>query len=77
DETFYWSFDPDGIVRMSQAALEGLALPCVNFRAEACGCWWNQEVYDSIANLQRTKGFDPISPDVAIKLGYPLVDVNG
>jgi hypothetical protein len=75
-ETYYWSFDPNGIERLPQDALEELALPNVNFQAQVFGRWWRKEAYDSIAQVHHTNGFDPTSQDVAIKLGYPLVDVD-
>jgi hypothetical protein len=37
NETHYWSFDPDGAARLSQEAVEELALPTVHFLASAQG----------------------------------------
>ncbi|KAJ7214692.1 hypothetical protein C8J57DRAFT_1538406 [Mycena rebaudengoi] len=76
EETYYWSFDPNGIERLSQDALEELALPHVHFRAQAVGEQWSKEIYDCIAKFHRTKGFDPTNKGVAIELGYPLVDID-
>jgi hypothetical protein len=76
-ERYYWSFHPEGIHRLPQDALDELNLPQVTFRAQVYGKCWTHEVYNLIADFHRTKGFDPTSQDVAIELGYPLVDVDG
>jgi hypothetical protein len=76
NETYYWSFDPEGLDRLPHDALDKLTLPCASFQAFVYGAQWSKEVYDSIADWDRAKGFDPTTPDVAIELGYPLVDVE-
>jgi hypothetical protein len=76
DATYYWSFDPYGIERLPQDTSEELALPHVNFLAQVYGFQWSEEICESITQVHRTKGFDPIGQDVAIKLGHPLVDVD-
>jgi hypothetical protein len=48
----------------------------MSFRALVSGVRWSQEEYDAIAGCHRGKGFDPTGQDVAIELGYPLVDVD-
>jgi hypothetical protein len=75
-ETYYWSFDPEGIEHLPQDSLDKFALPSVSFWAQVWGVHWRQEVYDSIATCHHAKGFDPASQDVAIELGYPLLDVD-
>jgi hypothetical protein len=75
-EAHYWSFDPEGIEHLPQDALDKLTLPCVNFQARMFSQWWQQEVYDSIVKCHRAKGFDLTSQDVAIELGYPLLDID-
>jgi hypothetical protein len=52
------------------------SLSHVNFQAQAFGHWWRKEVYDSIATFHYSTGFNYTSQDVAIELGYPLVDVD-
>ncbi|KAJ7279255.1 hypothetical protein C8J57DRAFT_1125109 [Mycena rebaudengoi] len=75
-ETYYWSFDPEGIEHLPQDSLDKLALPSVSFRIQIAVAHWSQEVYDSISAFHHAKGFDPASQDVAIELGYPLLDVD-
>ncbi|KAJ7276566.1 hypothetical protein C8J57DRAFT_1583667 [Mycena rebaudengoi] len=75
-ETYYWSFDPEGIEHLPQDSLDKFALPSVSFRAQVLAVHWSQEVYDSITACHCAKGFDPPSQDVAIELGYPLLDVD-
>ncbi|KAF8145162.1 hypothetical protein K438DRAFT_1992101 [Mycena galopus ATCC 62051] len=76
NETYYWSFDRDGSEKLPPDSIEELGLPHVTFQAYAYGRRWDRKVYDTIANFHRTKGFDPYSEDVAIKLGYPLLDID-
>ncbi|KAJ7276577.1 hypothetical protein C8J57DRAFT_1309718 [Mycena rebaudengoi] len=75
-ETYYWSFDPDGIEHLPQDYLDKFALPSVRLRARVAALHWSQELYDSIAACHHAKGFDPASQDVAIELGYLLLDVD-
>jgi hypothetical protein len=75
-ETYYWSFDPEGIEHLPQDSLDKFTLPSVNFRAQVRAAHWSQEVYDSIATCHHAKDFDPASQDVAIELGYPLLNVD-
>jgi hypothetical protein len=77
DQTYYWAFDPEGLDRLPQDVLDKLSLPRVNFRALVYGEKWKKEIYDAIAACHSAKGFDPTSQDVAIELGYPLMDVDG
>jgi hypothetical protein len=76
NERHYWSFDPEGSGCLSQEALEELALPTVHFKVRASGAHRTQQQYNVIADFHRAKGFDPTSQDVALELGYPLVDVD-
>jgi hypothetical protein len=75
-ERYYWSFDPEGIERLPQDALDNLRVPCVSFRVQVSGKSWRRETYNSIGEFHHAKGFDPASQDIAIKFGYPLVDVE-
>jgi hypothetical protein len=76
NEAYYWSFDPEGKERAPQDALDKLTLPRVDLQALVCGVWWRPEVYNLIADFHRLKGFNPTSQAVAIKLGYPLMEVD-
>jgi hypothetical protein len=61
---------------LPQDALDELALPHVSCRARVAGVQWRKEIYDLIGKFHDAKGFDPISQDVAIELGYPLLNVD-
>ncbi|KAJ7925474.1 hypothetical protein B0H13DRAFT_1124491 [Mycena leptocephala] len=76
NETYYWSFDPKGLERLPQDDLDELALPHVDFYARVYGNQWSQDMYDCIGHCHRAKGFNPTGQDVAIGLGYPLMDVG-
>ncbi|KAJ7697836.1 hypothetical protein B0H17DRAFT_907729, partial [Mycena rosella] len=74
-ETFYWSFDPQGVGRLPEDTAEELGLPDIHFHAFVDGKFWTRDHYNIIRQFHLAKGFDPTSQDVAIELGYPLVDV--
>jgi hypothetical protein len=76
NETYYWSFDCDGSTKLPPHSIEELGLPQVAFQADAYGRRWDRKIYDTIANFHHTKGFDPYSQDVAIELGYPLLNIK-
>lgn len=76
NKTYYWSFDPNGTEQLPRDTWEELGLPHIKFRAEVGGRRWTKEVYDCISQFHRTKGFNPTSQEVAIELGYPLVNVD-
>jgi hypothetical protein len=59
-----------------RGTLDNFSLPDVRLRASVYGKFWENEIYASIAKFHHTKGFDTSSQEVAIKLGYPLVDVG-
>jgi hypothetical protein len=75
-ETHYWSFDPMGVERLSAEKSEHLGLPRVHFHVAVAGCRWEQATYDLIRKFHAAQSFDPGSQDVAIKLGYPLIDID-
>jgi hypothetical protein len=37
---------------------------------------WDTSVYDGILQFHEGKGFDPHSQEVAIELGYPLLELS-
>jgi hypothetical protein len=76
NETYYWSFDPEGLDRLPEDSLDKLVLLRIKFRAIVTAVRWRQEAYDYIADCHCAKGFDPTSQDVAIELGYPFVDLE-
>ncbi|KAJ6578856.1 hypothetical protein DFH09DRAFT_1310824 [Mycena vulgaris] len=75
-ETYYLSFNPQGIERLSEDTIEQIGLPRLSFEAIVHAIQWPQNHYNLIRECHRAKGFDPDTQDVAIELGYPLVDVD-
>ncbi|KAJ7269054.1 hypothetical protein C8J57DRAFT_1509267 [Mycena rebaudengoi] len=75
-ETYFWSFDPFGIERLSQDTLNELALPHIDFEGFVGAAQWSHEDYHLIGQVHCTRGFDPAGQDVAIALRYPLLDVD-
>ncbi|KAJ7207297.1 hypothetical protein B0H12DRAFT_439686 [Mycena haematopus] len=76
NEAYYWSFDPKGLERLPQDDLDGLALPHVDFHARVYGNQWSRDMYGCIGHCHHAKGFNPTSQDVAIGLGYRLLDAG-
>ncbi|KAJ7911629.1 hypothetical protein B0H13DRAFT_1524881, partial [Mycena leptocephala] len=72
---YYWTFDPEGIERFSEDTSEALGLPLVQFHTLVRGDRGSKDDYTLIREFHLDKGFDPDSQDIAIELGYPLVEV--
>ncbi|KAJ6565898.1 hypothetical protein DFH09DRAFT_463023 [Mycena vulgaris] len=75
-EAFYWSHDPRGRDRLSEAAVHALGLPSVFLQARVGGPAWTQANYALLAEFHCAKGFDPTSMDVARDLGYPRANTS-
>jgi hypothetical protein len=75
-EAYYWTFDPEGIERFSEDTSEALGLPLVQFHTLVRGDRGSKDDYTLIREFHLDKGFDPDSQDIAIELGYPLVEVS-
>ncbi|KAJ7116884.1 hypothetical protein C8R44DRAFT_791587 [Mycena epipterygia] len=73
-EALYWSLDPHGSTRLTSEMAEELGVPHVFLESWVTGASWTQQQYDMLAEFHDTKGFNPFSPDIAITLGYPLVE---
>ncbi|KAJ7235349.1 hypothetical protein C8J57DRAFT_1530782 [Mycena rebaudengoi] len=73
---YHWAFDPQGLQRLPEDTWEQLGLPRVHFHASLDAVQWGRTDYDLIGSFHSAKGFEPNSQDVAIELGYPLVDVD-
>lgn len=73
-EALYWSLDPYGSTRLTSEMAEELGVPHVFLESWVKGASWTQPQYDMLADFHDAKGFNPFSPDIAITLGYPLVE---
>jgi hypothetical protein len=73
---YYWSLDPNGLDPIPEDVLDDLSLPEVHFLAMVFCRQWSREKYDAISDFHSAKGFDPDTQDIALKLGYPLVDIQ-
>ncbi|KAJ7779727.1 hypothetical protein B0H16DRAFT_1499679 [Mycena metata] len=73
DEAFYWSFDPQGNRKMTSEEAEEVGVPYVFFESWVTGASWAPDNYDVLSDFHRAKGFDPVSRQIALKLGYPIV----
>jgi hypothetical protein len=51
--------------------------PDFDFRMELLGRSWDRYVYAGLRQFYNANGFDPYTQDVAMELGYSLVDVAG
>ncbi|KAJ8080092.1 hypothetical protein PM082_016920 [Marasmius tenuissimus] len=78
ESLYYWSVDPDGSSRMSEAQCMALGLPCfcrTRVRPVCHGWQWKVEIYDLVRRWQEAKGFDPTTTDFARSMGYPIVEM--
>jgi hypothetical protein len=76
NEKYYWSFDPTGLDRLTHEMAEDIGLPTPQFSVEATGWRLGKSTLDMVRKFHAAKGFDPDSQDVAIAMGYPLVDIK-
>ncbi|KAJ6553213.1 hypothetical protein B0H19DRAFT_1377830 [Mycena capillaripes] len=72
----YWSLDASGAERLSDEEARKHGFPDLVFGMEIMGKSWDSSVYAGLHRLQEAKGFDPCSQEVAIELGYSLVQVS-
>ncbi|KAJ7190724.1 hypothetical protein GGX14DRAFT_701769 [Mycena pura] len=72
ENTFYWSFEPDGSIPLTPEELEDLAPPEVIVNTHIGTRTWIKEDYQLIKEFCVVKGIDPESTNLAIQLGYPL-----
>ncbi|KAJ7930770.1 hypothetical protein B0H13DRAFT_881342 [Mycena leptocephala] len=75
-EKYYWAFDPDGLNQLTHETVEDIGLPTVVFWIDLYGGSWDERDYDMIRDFHVAKGFDPYTEDVAIAMGYPLIDIE-
>ncbi|KAJ7826354.1 hypothetical protein B0H13DRAFT_2440826 [Mycena leptocephala] len=75
-EKYYWAFDPAGFDRLTHDVAEDFGLPTVEFSIYSYGGKWDEHDYDMIRDFHIAKGFDPYTQDVAIAMGYPLIDIE-
>ncbi|KAK1234521.1 hypothetical protein PQX77_002275 [Marasmius sp. AFHP31] len=76
ESLYYWSVDPQGNSRMSEAQHTALGLPCFHKSDAplATDCW-KAEIYDLVRQWQVAKGFDPTTSDFARSMGHPIVEI--
>jgi hypothetical protein len=53
-----------------------LGFPAIEFKMEVRALSWDANVYDGIRQFHEAKGFDPYSQEVAIALGWPLLELS-
>ncbi|KAJ6578286.1 hypothetical protein B0H19DRAFT_1230086 [Mycena capillaripes] len=75
-EQYYWTFNPAGLDRLTCQMVEDLALPAPEFSIELGGAQLDETCHDMIRDFHVAKGFDPCSQDMAIAMGYPLMDLE-
>ncbi|KAJ6563962.1 hypothetical protein B0H19DRAFT_74453 [Mycena capillaripes] len=75
-ERYYWAFDPAGLDRLTDPTAEDLGLPTPEFSIKLWGIQWTKRLHDITCDFHTAKGFDPCSRDMAIAMGYPLVDLE-
>jgi hypothetical protein len=76
DRIAYWSLDPSGAHQLSDDVAQDLGFPVIKLKMGVAGKSWDTSVYNGICQFQKAKGFDPYSQEVAIELGYPLLELS-
>ncbi|KAJ7676430.1 hypothetical protein B0H17DRAFT_866828, partial [Mycena rosella] len=71
----YWSLDPSGAQRLSTEEAENIGFPSVEFQMTAYTSWWYTHIYAGLRQFHEAKGFNPYGQDVALHLGYPLLQL--
>ncbi|KAK7019774.1 hypothetical protein VNI00_017940 [Paramarasmius palmivorus] len=72
---YYWSYDSAGKEEMSEGERRRLGLPMFEATIDVWHYWWDLDVYDAIEMVNRHKGFDPVSLDLARFLDYLPLEV--
>ncbi|KAJ6456957.1 hypothetical protein C8R45DRAFT_1033944 [Mycena sanguinolenta] len=72
----YWSRDPNGVERLSMDEATRLGFPPLEFKSRILGFSWDSNVYAGLRQFQEEEGFDPDTPEYAIKFAdCPLFEV--
>ncbi|KAJ7661762.1 hypothetical protein B0H17DRAFT_1093894 [Mycena rosella] len=72
----YWSRDLNGVERLSMDEATRLGFPPLEFKSRILGFSWDSNVYAGLRRFQEEEGFDPDSPEYAIKWAdCPLFEV--
>ncbi|KAJ6452649.1 hypothetical protein C8R45DRAFT_639929 [Mycena sanguinolenta] len=71
----YWSPDPLGVERPSQAEAQKLGFPSLKIDVGFIGHSWSASDYQGLRDFHQGKGFDPYSQDIARCLHLPLFRV--
>lgn len=71
----YWSRDPNGVERLSMDEATRLGFPPLEFKSRIVGFLWDSNVYAGLRQFQEEEGFDPDTPEYAIKWECPLFEV--
>ncbi|KAJ7472515.1 hypothetical protein FB451DRAFT_298287 [Mycena latifolia] len=72
----YWSLDPSGVEQLGMEEAEQLGFPSFEFTMTAYANSWDENIYAGIRKFHEARGFDPDSLDVALELGYPLLQLS-
>ncbi|KAK7029958.1 hypothetical protein R3P38DRAFT_2523925, partial [Favolaschia claudopus] len=68
----YWSLDPLGVDRLSEAKASEFGFPTIRPSITGSSIDWGDTVYAGLRQFHQGKGFDPDSQDLARHLGHPL-----
>ncbi|KAF8201991.1 hypothetical protein K438DRAFT_592862 [Mycena galopus ATCC 62051] len=63
----YWSCDLNGVERLSMDEAIRLGFPPLEFKSRILGSSWDSNVYAGLRRFQEEEGFDPDTPEYAIK----------
>ncbi|KAJ7107874.1 hypothetical protein C8R44DRAFT_744454 [Mycena epipterygia] len=72
----YWSLDPSGVERLSRDEAIRLTFPPMDFGVIVGGSYWDATVYAGLRQFHQANGFNPESRDLALHLGYGLIQLS-
>jgi hypothetical protein len=68
----FWSLHPSGVDRLTLQPATDLECPSFRLTTTLRGYSWDASVYEGLRQVQRGKGFDPDTQDLALHLDSPI-----
>jgi hypothetical protein len=76
-ERYFWSFDPFGRKKVSDVELASSGIPSFTCMILSFGYTWTSSHYDIMQKIHTAKGFNPVTIDLTLSTGYPILQVIG
>ncbi|THU87447.1 hypothetical protein K435DRAFT_341914 [Dendrothele bispora CBS 962.96] len=76
EDYYFWSFDPDGVNRISQRVCDLIGLPRYRVEIKSLELSCPNYQFQAIQQVQKFFGYDPSTQDFAKACGLPLIEKN-